>query len=133
MGVAAKLHRLIALMKERSLSVLFLSETRSTSYHYFLSEGYLCYFNGSPKQKGAGVGAIIAPAFRPYLLDVKQFSERLIQLRARAASGQFHLWGTYPPHQGDEHDSLREAYWDTLRSETHKIPEPEFLLIQGDF
>ena len=44
MAVTAKLKMLIQLMRRRKLSVLFLSETRTTSYHYYISEGFLCYF-----------------------------------------------------------------------------------------
>ena len=95
-----KLKAAICLMKEHHLGLLILTETKSTQYYSYNSEGYLIVFSGTSKDKHGGVGAIVAPWMRPALLDVLQVSSRIIQLSFKERGGNFHVIGTYAPHSG---------------------------------
>ena len=128
-----KLKNAIQLMEEHRLDVLFLSETKSTSYYSYISEQYLVILSGNHKQKNAGVGAIVSPRVRPHLLDVIQCSPRLIHLCFKKRGGNLHLLGAYGPHSGLDLEADRAPFWDQLEDHISKIPQPEPVFITGDF
>ena len=120
-------------MEEHKLDVLFLTETKSTSYYSYLSEQYLVILSGNHKQKHAGVGAIVSPKLRPHLLDVLQVSPRLIHLCFKQCSGNVHLLGAYGPHSGLDLEEEKLPFWDSIEDQLSKIPKPEPVYITGDF
>ena len=128
-----KLKNSIQLMQEHRLDVLFMSETKSTSYYSYLSEQYLVILSGNNRQKHAGVGAIISPRIRPHLLDVIQVSSRLIHLCFKKKGGNIHLLGAYGPHSGLDLEEERQPFWDSLEETISKIPQPEPVYVTGDF
>ena len=128
-----KLKNSIQLMEEHRLDVLFLSETKSTSYYSYTSEQYMVILSGTHKQKNAGVGAIISPRVRPHLLDVIQCSPRLLHLCFKKRGGNIHLLGAYGPHSGLDLDSDRAPFWDHLEDHISRIPQPEPVFVTGDF
>ena len=95
-----KLKNSIQLMEEHKLDVLLLSESKSTSYYSYLSEQYLVILSGNNKDKHSGVGAIISPRIRPFLLDVIQVNARIIHLCFKKKGGNIHIIGVYGPHSG---------------------------------
>ena len=97
-----KLKNSIQMIREHNLGVLFLSETKSTSYYSYTSEGHLVVLSGNRKDKHAGVGVIIAPKYRPYLVDIIQISPRIIHITFKKKEGNVHLIGTYAPHSGHD-------------------------------
>ena len=109
-----KLKNSIQLMEEYKLDVLLLSETKSTSYYSYLSEQYLVILSGNSKDKHSGVGAIISPRLRPYLLDVTQVNTRIIHLCFKKKGGNIHIIGVYGPHSGLDLEAERIPFWDTL-------------------
>ena len=128
-----KLKNSIQMMREHNLGVLFLSETKSTSYYSYNSEGHLVVLSGNNREKRAGVGVIIAPKLRPYLLDIIQVSPRLIHVTFKKKGGNVHLIGTYAPHSGHDLDEVRQPFWDQIEEHITKIPQPEPVYITGDF
>ena len=74
-------------MREHKLGILFLSETKSTSYYSYNSEGHLVVLSGNNRDKHAGVGLIIAPSIRPYLLDIVQLSPRIVHITFKKKGG----------------------------------------------
>ena len=72
-----KLKTIIQVMSEHNLDVVMLSETRSTSYYSYSSEGHLVILSGNHRDKFAGVGAVIHPRLRPHLSDVLNSSPYL--------------------------------------------------------
>ena len=72
-----KLKTCLQIMGESNLDVLFLTETKSTSYYSYTSEEHLVILSGNNKDKHAGVGVIISPRIRPFLLDIVQVSTRI--------------------------------------------------------
>ena len=127
-----KLKNSIQLMEEHKLDVLLLSETKSTSYYSYLSEQYLVVLSGNGKDKHAGVGAIISPRLRPFLLDVTQVNTRIIHLCFKKKGGNLHILGVYGPHSGLDLEAERIPSWDTLEEHIAKIPQPEPVYITGD-
>ena len=128
-----KLKNCIQLMQEHRLDVLFLSETKSTSYYSYVSEQYMVILSGNHFDKNAGVGAVVSPRLRPHLLDVVQVSPRLIQVTFKKHGGNFHLLGAYAPHSGHDLDTVREPFWEDLENHLSTIPQPEPVYLTGDF
>ena len=127
-----KLKAARCLMKEHHLGLIILTETKSTQYYSYNSEGYLIVLSGTSKDKHAGVGATVAPWMRPALLDVLQVSSRIIQLSFKKRGGNFHVIGTYAPHSGLDFEEVRDPYWESLEAQLEVIPQPEPVYITGD-
>ena len=128
-----KLKNSLQLMQEHNLDILFLSETRATSYYSYLSENHLVVLSDNTREKYAGVGAIIAPHFRPHLLNIIQLSSRIIHITFKKQGGNLHFVGVYAPHSGLYHETIRQPFWDQLESHINSIPAPEPVYITGDF
>ena len=128
-----KLKNALLLMEEHRLDVLMLSETRSTSYYSYLSEQHLVILSGNNKDKFGGVGAIISPRARPHLLDVIQLNNRILHLAFGKKGGDFHVIGAYGPQSGLDLEDVRRPFWDTLEAHLNKIPQPEPIILTGDF
>ena len=128
-----KLKNAIQLMSEHRFDVLFLSETRATSYYSYISEDHMVVLSGNTRDKHAGVGAIIAPSVRPHLLDILQLSSRILHLTFKNGGGNLHFIGVYAPRSGLDRDSVREPFWDQLESHIHGLPAPEPMYVTGDF
>ena len=129
---ALKLKNSIQIMEEHRLDVLILTETKSTSYYSYISEGHVVILSGNKKDKYAGVGAILSPKIRPYLMDVLQVSNRIIHLGFRKQGGNVHVIGAYAPHAGRDFEVDRQPFWDQLEEHVSRIPQPEPVYLTGD-
>ena len=128
-----KLKSALLLMQTHSIDVLMLTETRSNTYYSYQSEGYLIILSGNKQDRYAGVGAIVAPRLRPHLLDVIQVSSRIIHLAFKLQGGNLHTVGTYAPHSGLDLETVREPFWEQLQDHVSNIPQPEPVVVTGDF
>ena len=128
-----KLKTIIQIMSERNLDVVMLSETRSTSYYSYSSEGHLVILSGNQRDKYAGVGKVIHPKLRPHLSDVLQLTNRILHLTFNQKGGRIHVIGAYGPHSGHDFETVREPFWNQLEEHIDKIPQPEPVYLTGDF
>ena len=127
-----KLKNAIQIMQEHKLGILLLSETKSTSYYSYTSDNHLVILSGNNKDRYAGVGAIIAPQLRPFLMDVIQINTRMIHLTFKKRGGNIHIIGVYGPHSGLDLETERIPFWDKLEEHIAKIPQPEPVYVTGD-
>ena len=128
-----KLKSALLLMQTHSIDVLMLTETRSNTYYSYQSEGHLIILSGNKQDRYAGVGAIVAPRLRPHLLDVIQVSSRIIHLAFKLQGGNLHTVGAYAPHSGLDLETVREPFWEQLQDHVSNIPQPEPVVVTGDF
>ena len=128
-----KLNNSIQMMQEHKVDVLILSETKSYQYYSYTSEQHLVILSGNSRDKYAGVGAIVSPRLRPRLLDVIQYSSRLIHLAFKKQGGNFHVVGMYARHSGLGLEEVREPFWEDLDAHLSSIPGPEPVYVTGDF
>ena len=133
MAELLKHQAVLGLMKARALDVLILTEKRTISYYSFQSEGYSFIVNGNNKDKFAGVTAVVSPQARPFLHQVTQHTNRLIELEFSCKSGNIHIIGVYSPHNKSEDEIKKAPFWDRLQEVVEKIPLPEPVYIIGDF
>ena len=119
-------------MKERSIDLLFLTETRTHAFHAYTSETYKFVCNGSTTDPHAGVTAVLSPLIIPYIKDVVQVNERIIHISLYAQSGTIHFIGVYAPHNGLDYESKRLPFWDFLEDYLGKLPQPEPWYVIGD-
>ena len=133
MAELLKHQQCLDMMSKQSLEVLFLTETKSTSYYTYNSQSHLFILNGSPHDKYGGVAAIIAPAFRPFVKDIYQHSSRILHLVIACKSGDCHLIGVYAPHDKLDFETVKEPFWLLLQEVLDQIPQPEPVYVLGDF
>ena len=133
MAEVLKHQQVLEIMKSFSLHILFLTETRSTSYYTYNSQGFLFVVNGSTTDKYAGITAVIHPSIRPYIKDFIQYSPRITRVTISLQSGNSHIFGVYAPHDKLENEEVKSPFWDTLQSAMISLPAPEPAYIIGDF
>ena len=124
MADTLKLKNLLLMMKEHNLDIMFLSETKSTSYYSYLSEQHLVVVSGHNKEKHAGVGVIVHPRIRPHLADVIQVNNRIIHLVFNKKGGRTHFFGVYAPHSGLDYEQSRQPFWNKLEEYISKLSQP---------
>ena len=120
-------------MKDRSLDILFLTETRAHTFHSFMSQSYKFIVNGSIHDPYAGITAIISSLMIPYVNNIVQLSPRILEVSISAQSGTMHVIGIYAPHSGLSLDQVRVPFWDQLQDHVAAIPQPEPWYVIGDF
>ena len=120
-------------MKERSIDLLFLTETRTHAFHAYTSEAYKFVCNGSTTDPHAGVTAVLSPLIIPYIKDIVQVNERILHISLYAQSGTIHFIGIYAPHNGLDFETKRLPFWDLLEDYLGKLPQPEPWYVIGDF
>ena len=133
MAEILKHQQVITMMRQQSLDVLVLTETRGKSYYTYNSEGFLFIVSGSAKDPYAGVTIVVAPSIRPYIQDVTQHSPRVSSVTIAAKSGSMHIFGVYVPHNKMDVDLFKIPFWDQLEDAFSKIPLPEPAYVIGDF
>ena len=133
MAEVLKHHQVLEIMKSFSLHILFLTETRSTSYYTYNSQGFLFVVNGSTTDKYAGITTVIHPSIRPYIKDFIQYSPRITRVTISLQSGNSHIFGVYAPHDKLENEEVKSPFWDALQSAMISLPAPEPAYIIGDF
>ena len=133
MAEILKHQQVITMMRQQSLDILVLTETRGKSYYTYNSEGYLFVVSGSAQDPYAGVTIVVAPSIRPYIQDVTQHSPRMSSVTIAAKSGSMHILGVYVPHNKMDVDLYKVPFWDQLEDAFSKIPLPEPTYVLGDF
>ena len=121
------------MMTSGALDILFLTETKTTSYYTYNSQGHLFIINGSTKDKYGGVIAIVSPALRPFIKDIFQHSTRILQIVVSCHSGDSHYIGVYAPHDKLDYETVKLPFWQQLQSIVDSIPQPEPVFIIGDW
>ena len=132
LAVLLKHQAVLEVMSERSVDVLFLTETHNKSSYNFNSEAHLFIHNGSKKDPYGGVSAVISPRFRPHIKDVVQHDSRILEIILGSTSGDIHLVGVYAPR--DKHqDDVKDQFWNQLEQILQTTPQPEPIYVLGDF
>ena len=133
MAELLKHQAVLDLITSRSLDVLFLTETHSTSYYQFKSQQHLFVVNGNKKDRYAGVTAVIHPRILPFLKEINQHTSRILQITFDMASGDQHYIGVYAPHNKHDIEVVKQPFWHKLEAVINKIPLPEPVFVLGDF
>jgi hypothetical protein len=63
-----KLDQLMALMKKHKIDILIMSETNITTSNTFYKDGFQISYSGDKSNANAGVGFIISPHMRPFII-----------------------------------------------------------------
>ena len=101
-------------MKERSIDVLCMQETRvKHSPYYTVGAGFLVVLSGSAAdgREFAGVGFIIAPWVRKSICGFfLQRSNRSAALRLRTPGGKIAIVTAYSPHSGYPFETRQKLF-----------------------
>ena len=115
------------------LHLLFLTETKTTTYYTYNSQGHLFIINGAKQDKYGGISAIVSPSMRPYVKDVFQHSSRILHVVIASSSGDTHFIGVYAPHDKLDFETVKAPFWLLLQEVLDKISQPEPVYILGDW
>ena len=126
-----KRQQCLDMMSSESLDILFLTETKTTSYYTYNSQGHLFIINGATSDKYGGVSAINSPTLRPFIKDLFQHSTRILVISCH--SGDSHYIGVYAPHDKLDYETVKLPFWQHLQSIVDFIPQPEPIYIIGDW
>ena len=121
------------IMMNMDLHVLFLTETKTTTYYTYNSPGHLFIINGAKQDKYGGISAIVSPSMRPYVKDVFQHSSRILHIAIASSSGDCHFIRVYAPHDKLDFETVKAPFWLLLQEILDKIPQPEPVYILGDW
>ena len=121
------------IMTGMDLHLLSLTETKTTTYYTYNSQGHLFIINGAKQDKYGGISAIVSPSMRPYVKDVFQHSSRILHVVIASSSGDTHFIGVYAPHDKLDFETVKAPFWLLLQEVLDKIPQPEPVYVLGDW
>ena len=121
-------------MRTHNWHIMFVSETHLTSPGQYVIDGYHFMFSSAPDCSSAGVGVVIAPWLRPFILSFTAHSARICEVRISSQGAPVVIFGVYAPTQQDDAETAaaREAFWSQLETLVRPIPSTTFWLIVGD-
>ena len=96
-----KLYEIYEYMKRNSVDIACIQETRKTkSDTYVTSAGYEVFLSGSgdAQREWAGVGFIVAPHFRKFVIGFAPNSNRICSLKIKVSRGCSAVFCAYAPH-----------------------------------
>ena len=70
------------------------------------------YQAGNNRDGHAGVGTIISPNMRPYLMDIIQVNNRIIHLGFKKQGDNIYVFGACAPHSKRGLELDRQPFWD---------------------
>ena len=100
---------------------------------YITEEGASVILSGGPSgmREYAGVGFLVAPIFRSYVISFKEYTDRIASLKLRVLGGQLRLILAYAPHGGHEY-CLRRSFYEELSNFLHKSKGYGPTILLGD-
>ncbi|VFQ71548.1 unnamed protein product [Cuscuta campestris] len=84
------------------------------------------------KRRRNGVGILVAPELREFVVEVKRISDRLMVIKLVLGECAINVVSAYAPHAGLE-DEVKREFWDALDGVVVGFPLTEKVIIGGDF
>ena len=122
-------------MKQHSLHVLCLQETKSKNTTQYVVDNYtfLTVSTADPNhQEHAGVGFVLSPTARRALLRTHPVSSRFASITLLTASGEFSILNCYAPQSGRPEEE-RQEFFDLLHDQTDVVKSKGLFVVVGDF
>jgi hypothetical protein len=126
--LTGKIEEAIDVMKERKLEILGMSETKWKGCgEKNLREGYkLCWSGGLEGRNG--VAFLVSPKAKEYIVQVVNFSDRLIKMKLRYGKVDVEYMQVYAPQSGKPVEEKEQFVADLERNITSSE-----IIIMGDF
>ena len=92
---------------------MFLSETCLVDCSHYFVDGYEFYFSSDPGSPEAGVGVVVSPEIRPFVLGFTGQASRICEVEVTLQGTQMRVFGLYAPTQaaGREYAAARDQFW----------------------
>ena len=122
-------------MKQHSLHVLCLQETKSKNTTQYVVDNYtfLTVSTADPNhQEHAGVGFVLSPTARRALLRTHPVSSRFDSITLLTASGEFSILNCYAPQRGRPEEE-RQEFFDFLHDQIDVVKSKGLFVVVGDF
>ncbi|XP_071687763.1 uncharacterized protein [Rutidosis leptorrhynchoides] len=92
--------------------------------------GYRLWFSGSRIARN-GVGIIIGPAYKDYVVDISRCSDRIMSVKLIIQEVTYTVISAYAPHVGLGEVEKRH-FWESLDEVVRRCPTDQRLIIGGD-
>ena len=119
-----------------------MQETWQTTSGHFLKtvpteppQTFLILHPADPKDKHAGVGFIVSPKLRPFIINFTSHSSRIASLRIRTQPRPIQIFTIYAPSMiaDPPADLLRtENFWQQLHKTYETVPDAIIKILAGD-
>jgi hypothetical protein len=126
-----KVEEIVDMMKERKINILGLSECKwKESGEKILRDGYKIWWSGGNEGRN-GVGMVVCPKLRDYVLDIKCHNDRLMEMKLKVNNSlTIEIIQLYAPQSGktvEEKDGFLAELEQLLERNTRTA------LVMGDF
>ena len=122
-------------MRANSIDIFCIQETRKLkSDSYVTDDGYHVYLSGSgdASREWAGVGFIVSPSSKHFVIGFDPFSNRICSMRVKISGGCSALFCIYAPHNLRPLPE-RVQFYDDLEVHTDKVSVNGSRWFWGDF
>ena len=96
-----KIQEICQYMLLNSIDIVCMQETRSPKSDSFsASDGFAVYLSGrgDGEREFAGVGFIVAPSFRKFIIGCDPHSSHITSLKLKVSGGCGYIFSVYAPH-----------------------------------
>ncbi|VFQ69868.1 unnamed protein product [Cuscuta campestris] len=122
---------LVQVLKRRRIQVACVQETRWVGTKAREVDGFKLWYSGSARGRN-GVGILVAPELREFVVEVKRISDRLMFIKLVLGGCAINVVSAYAPHVGLA-DEVKKEFWDALDGVVVGFPLTEKVVIGGDF
>ncbi|VFQ71221.1 unnamed protein product [Cuscuta campestris] len=122
---------LVQVLKRRRIQVACVQETRWVGTKAREFDGFKLWNSGSARGRN-GVGILVAPELREFVVEVKRISDRLMAIKLVLGGCAINVVRAYAPHVGLA-DEVKREFWDALDGVVVGFPLTEKVIIGGDF
>ena len=129
------LHEMRAYMVLNSVDIVCIQESRkSKSDHFATCDGFAVFLSGrgDEEREFAGVGFVVAPSFRKFVIGCDPYSSRISSLKIRVTGGCGYIFSVYAPHNLHALDA-RSKFYEDLSASLKKTKSNGPRLLMGDF
>ena len=131
----SKYDQIFRFAKQRGIELVLAQETKATSSHTFVKNGWEILHSGHPQSKHHGVGFFVSPSLRPHVMDFKPHSPRICEITVNVSPRKITVFNIYAPSQVEDADEDRQRksyFWTELNSILVDHPNLDFTIIAGD-
>ncbi|VFQ89320.1 unnamed protein product [Cuscuta campestris] len=129
--LTGKFIELVQVLKRRRIQVACVQETRWVGTKAREVDGFKLWYSGSARGRN-GVGILVAPELREFVVEVKRISDRLMFIKLVLGGCAINVMSAYAPHVGLA-DEVKREFWDALDGVVVGFPLTEKVVIGGDF
>lgn len=126
-----KLIRLGKIMKDYTVGLMAIQETKQTGIFIKEMEDYV-FFNSGNESRMLGVGFLVNKKLKSEIIEFKAISNRLCRIRLRSRYRKISIINVHCPTEEKEYEE-KEKFYEEIERVYNEIPKYDVKMIIGDF